>query len=87
MNRILALGTAGLALVGGLVLVQMNAAPSLAETATASQCSKLAEADCANASGCVWLPGYPVAGGGEVKGYCRPAPKPLNARRTPSNAP
>lgn len=49
-----------------------------------SACTNLPEADCATVSGCVWLQGYPVPGGNDVKGYCRPAPKPLTARRPPS---
>jgi hypothetical protein len=49
-----------------------------------SACTNVAEADCATVVGCVWLPGYPVPGGKDVPGYCRPAPKPLTARRLPA---
>ena len=60
-------------------------APTAAAPATpAAECAKLAEADCGGTSGCVWLPGYKVASGEAVAGYCRPAPKPLTARRRPT---
>lgn len=49
-----------------------------------SVCTNVSESDCTSTAGCVWLPGYPVPGGIDVKGYCRPAPKPLTARRPPS---
>jgi hypothetical protein len=52
----------------------------------ASPCAKLPETECGSTTGCVWLPGYKVAGGAEVAGYCRPAPKPLTARRPPSGS-
>ena len=56
-------------------------------TAPVSVCTNLAEPDCGTTAGCVWLPGYKVASGEEIKGYCRPAPKPINARRAPGIAP
>ena len=59
-------------------------AAQVAAPAAAPVCLNLAEADCGAASGCVWLPGYEVAGGQKVAGYCRPAPKPLTARRRPT---
>ena len=60
------------------------AAAVTAPVATAQSCANLPEADCGAASGCVWLPGYKVASGETVAGYCRPAPKPLTARRRPT---
>jgi hypothetical protein len=61
-----------------------DAAAAAAATALAAACMKLPEADCGATSGCVWLPGYKVASGEEVPGYCRSAPKPLTARRRPT---
>jgi hypothetical protein len=55
--------------------------------AAASACTGVVEADCGTTAGCVWLPGFKVPTGEEVKGYCRPAPKPLTARRPPGVAP
>jgi len=49
--------------------------------AEADVCAKLPEADCAAKAGCSWLPGFKVAGGAEVPGYCRPAPRSIKARR------
>ena len=78
----------------GLLVVTAAVAASIAtaqNTPTAptnadgtSVCTNVSEADCGTIAGCVWLPGYPVPGGTDVKGYCRPAPKPLTARRPPS---
>ena len=60
--------------------------PAPAPQTAASTCAKLPETECGSTTGCVWLPGYKVAGGAEVAGYCRPAPKPLTARRPPAQA-
>lgn len=61
---------------------QPNAPGSTTESpAAANVCAKLSEADCAAKEGCSWLPGFKVAGGAEVPGYCRPAPRSINARR------
>lgn len=57
-----------------------------APQAAAATCANVAENECGSTAGCVWLPGYKVAGGAEVAGYCRPAPKPLTARRPPAQA-
>ena len=46
-------------------------------------CLNKVEGQCGAVAGCVWLPGYKVASGAEVAGYCRPAPKSLSARRPP----
>jgi len=59
-----------------------NSPPPAAPEAV-SPCTDLPESDCTTTSGCVWLPGYRVATGATVNGYCRPAPKPLTARRGP----
>ena len=85
-KTLIALGLVTLtgALAAGFALAQNTAAPKNADGT--SICTNQPEADCATVSGCVWLPGYPVPGGTEVKGYCRPAPKPLTARRQPSSA-
>jgi hypothetical protein len=61
--------------------------PAPAAETPANPCLDRVEAECAGVAGCVWLPGYTVASGAEVKGYCRPAPKPLTARRRPTAAP
>jgi hypothetical protein len=58
-----------------------------AAEAVAKLCAPLVETDCVANTACVWLPGYKVASGQEVVGYCRPAPKPLTARRPPAAAP
>ena len=49
--------------------------------ATTATCTGKAETDCGATAGCAWLPGYKVANGVEVPGYCRAAPKPLTAKR------
>lgn len=76
---------AGVAVLGmaaaGVAVAQNTADP--APPATPSPCTDLPEPDCAALAGCVWLPGYKVATGATVMGYCRPAPKPLTARRGP----
>lgn len=56
-----------------------------AQPAAANQCANLAEADCAGKQGCVWLPGYRIANGAEVPGYCRPTARSINARRPGSD--
>lgn len=69
----------------GVALAQdKEAAPAAAPVP--SPCTDLPEADCGGVAGCVWLPGYKVATGATVMGYCRPAPKPLTARRKPGVA-
>jgi hypothetical protein len=54
------------------------AAPSAVAPASpqASACVGVAEADCGTTAGCVWLPGFKVPSGEEVKGYCRPGVAP-----------
>lgn len=79
----------GLMAVTGLtgVALAQSRTPDVTVTPTqvaAAACAELPEAECASTTGCVWLPGYKVANGTEVKGYCRPAPKPLTARRPPA---
>ncbi|NJM54888.1 MAG: hypothetical protein HC841_02230 [Verrucomicrobiae bacterium] len=49
--------------------------------AEANVCAKLSEVDCSAKAGCSWLPGFKVAGGTDVPGYCRPAPRSIKARR------
>ncbi len=70
----------------GFAVAQQPPAPEAAPVPplAASPCAKLPETECGSTTGCVWLPGFKVAGGAEVPGYCRPAPKPLTARRPPS---
>jgi hypothetical protein len=60
------------------------AAPAASPTAPVNACADLPEGQCVGIEGCVWLPGFKVANGTEVPGYCRPAPKPLTARRRPA---
>jgi hypothetical protein len=62
-----------------------NAADSADAAAIAATCTPLLEAGCVANTACVWLPGYKVANGTEVPGYCRTAPKPLT-RRVPAPA-
>ena len=80
-QRLIALGFALAA--AGVALAQNTLAADV-PTPPANACANQIEADCATATGCVWLPGYTVAGGSQVKGYCRPAPKALTARRGPA---
>ena len=54
---------------------------------SANLCGRLAEAACGTNQGCSWLPGYKVPGGAEIKGYCRPAPRSIRARRAPGVGP
>jgi hypothetical protein len=87
---VIALGLAVAAGVAGHVASaqdQKPAEPAPAAEAPANPCLNMVEAECGGIAGCVWLPGYVVASGAEVKGYCRPAPKPLTARRRPGAAP
>lgn len=88
-NQVIAFGflVAGFAAAASLtgVATAQNTPPP-ATTGPVSACTSLPEADCTTVAGCVWLPGYKVASGEEVKGYCRPAPKPLTARRPPAPA-
>ncbi|MEQ1694920.1 MAG: hypothetical protein ABL901_03675 [Hyphomicrobiaceae bacterium] len=81
-NRLIAAVFVIAATAAGVALAQdKEAAPAAAPAP--SPCTDLVEAECANVAGCVWLPGYKVATGATVMGYCRPAPKPLTARRKP----
>jgi hypothetical protein len=91
-KSILALGLAS----AGLLIAHLASAqvpPPAAAPSTpvvdpvAATCQPLAEAECSTNTTCVWLPGYKVANGTEVPGYCRAAPKPLTARRPPVTAP
>ena len=72
-------------LAAGLGLAAVGApAQVAAPRAPASQCMNVPETQCGAVPGCVWLPGFKVANGTEVPGFCRPAPKPLTARRPPT---
>jgi hypothetical protein len=68
---------------------EAQVAPNSADaTAAAAICTPLTEPDCVANTTCVWLPGYKVANGTEVPGYCRTAPKPLSRRlQTPTAVP
>ena len=68
-------------IAGAVALAQEQ--PAAAPAPPPNPCLNKVEADCGAVTGCVWLPGYKVASGAEVAGYCRPAPKPLTARRAP----
>ena len=48
---------------------------------TSAVCRSKSEADCGITEGCVWIPGFKVANGTVVPGYCRPAPRDYKARR------
>jgi hypothetical protein len=89
-KSLIALGFIAAACVAAGLAVAQDKAPAPAVPAAgvpvASVCTNLPETDCGTTSGCVWLPGYKVATGEEIKGYCRPAPKPLTARRPPGAA-
>ena len=63
------------------------AAQTATPPAAPNPCTNVAEATCATVAGCVWLPGYKVKGGPDIKGYCRPAPKSLSSRRPGDPAP
>ena len=85
-KRLIALGFVATAGLAGVALAQSRT-PDVTSTpiqVAAATCAELPETECASTAGCVWLPGYKVANGTEVKGYCRPAPKPLTARRPPA---
>jgi hypothetical protein len=84
-NRLIAVGFVIAATAAGVALAQDNnqPAPPAAAPVIPSPCTDLVEAECTNLAGCVWLPGYKVATGATVMGYCRAAPKPLTARRGP----
>ena len=85
-NRLIAVGFVIAATAAGVALAQDNnqpAPPPAAAPIIPSPCTDLVEAECTNLAGCVWLPGYKVATGATVLGYCRAAPKPLTARRGP----
>jgi hypothetical protein len=85
-NGVIALGLAiGVGLAAGVAPAQ-EPKPAT-DVAPANPCVDLAEPECGGIAGCVWLPGYEVASGAKVAGYCRPAPKPLTARRPPVAAP
>lgn len=86
-TRLIAVGFVIAATAAGVALAQDNNQPTPPTTAAPvvpSPCTDLVEAECGNLAGCVWLPGYKVATGATVTGYCRPAPKPLTARRGPT---
>ena len=82
-TRLIAVGFVIAATAAGVALAQDKAQPAPAAAGAPSPCTDLVEAECANMAGCVWLPGYKVATGATVMGYCRAAPKPLTARRGP----
>jgi hypothetical protein len=83
-TRLIAVGFVIAATAAGVAWAQdKEAAPVAAPTP--SPCTDLPEAECGGMAGCVWLPGYKVATGATVMGYCRPAPKPLTARRGPGS--
>lgn len=82
-TRLIAVGFVIAATAAGVALAQDKPEP-VAAPAAPSPCTDLIEADCTNMAGCVWLPGYKVATGATVMGYCRAAPKPLTARRGPA---
>lgn len=81
---IAALGLVTAAVTAASLAPAQENKPAPAPQVAASTCANLPENECGSTGGCVWLPGYKVAGGAEVAGYCRPAPKPLTARRPPS---
>ena len=84
-NTLIAFGfLAVTAAAAASIAVAQNAPTAPTNADGTSACTNLPEADCGTVAGCVWLPGYPVPGGTDVQGYCRPAPKPLTARRRPS---
>lgn len=74
-----------IAAVGVAASIAQEQKPDAAASPTApvNACTNLPEGQCVGIEGCVWLPGFKVANGTEVPGYCRPAPKPLTARRKP----
>ena len=77
-----------LIVLGFLVAAGIAAAVAVAQeqpagAAPPNPCLNKVEGQCGAVAGCVWLPGYKVANGAEVAGYCRPAPKSLSARRAP----
>jgi hypothetical protein len=76
-GAVLTAATAGAVVVSPGAVGQGTAAPP----ASANVCANLKEVECNGKRGCSWLPGYRIAGGAEVPGYCRPAPRSINARR------
>ena len=81
---VIALGLAAAAsLAAHMVPGQETKAAEGGLAASTATCTSKPETECGATAGCAWLPGYKVANGAEVPGYCRAAPKPLTARRGP----
>jgi hypothetical protein len=75
-TKLALIAVAAAAIAGTVAIAQPSETP-----AAANVCAKLAEADCGAKDGCSWLPGYKIPNGAEIPGYCRPSPRPLEARR------
>lgn len=83
-TRTYAAGIMAAAVLAGAAYAQQPApAPAEAPPPPDNPCNDVPETECAGVQGCVWIPGFKVASGATVLGYCRPAPKPLTARRGP----
>lgn len=83
---VIAFSLAAAASLAAHVAISQEAQPAAPQAAgglatSTATCTGKLETDCGVTAGCAWLPGYKVANGVEVPGYCRAAPKPLSARR------